>query len=81
MINEKNDPKGLRIYCVYFENKNPKCKRNSTEDPKVILQKIAELGGTQNYYIADSLHSLHLAFINVSNAVEINIKMVHNFNN
>lgn len=81
MVNEKNEPKGLKIYCVYFENKNPIYNGDSDDDPKNILKQIAILGGTQDFYMADSLKSLHMAFINISNAVEINVKLAHNFNN
>lgn len=74
MKNEINDKKGLRIFCIYFEN--PEYRFNSTDDPISILKKISELGGTNgNYYSANSLPTLVKAFSDVSKAIEINFKL------
>lgn len=74
MKNEKNDKKGLKIYCIYFEN--PEYRSNSSDDPKEILKEISNLGGTGGkYYSANSLPTLIEAFIDVSKAIELNFKL------
>lgn len=74
MKDEINQTKGVRIYCIYFENKE--YSFNSTDDPTNILKRISELGGTNgNFYSASSLSSLFQAFTDVSNAIEINFKL------
>ena len=70
---EKNKRKGTKIYCIYFENEEYRC--NSDEDPKIILQQICELGGTETYKYAKDLPTLLGAFTEISNAIETNFKL------
>lgn len=70
---EKSKNKGTKIYCIYFEN--AEYRSNSTEDPKIILQSICDLGGTETYKYAKDLPTLFKAFSDISKAIEINFKL------
>ena len=54
MIKEKNIENGVRIFCIFFKNKEEKYGNIEGKAEK-ILQEIAELGQTQQYYNSDSL--------------------------
>ena len=75
MKNETDPKKKLRIYSIYFEN--PEYRSNSTQDPKITLNKIIELGGTDKIYESNSLPTLIKAFTDVSKAIQTNFKLYH----
>ena len=75
MKNETDPKKKLRIYSIYFEN--PEYRFNSTQDPKITLNKIIELGGTDKIYESNSLPTLIKAFTDVSKAIQTNFKLYH----
>ena len=56
MIKEKNIENGVRIFCIFFKNKEKKYDFGKIEGKaEKILQEIVELGQTQQYYNSDSL--------------------------
>lgn len=74
MKDEINNKKGAKIYCIYFDN--PDFRNDSTDDPKNIVKKISELGGTGGTYkFANSLPTLVTAFSDISKAIETNFKL------
>lgn len=77
---KKKDNK-CKIYCVFFENKEPNFDISKrTGDPKEILKQIAKLGETDNYYSSDSLPSLFKAFRNISDTIQTNYSSKYKFN-
>ncbi len=65
MISEdkKNDIRS-KIFCIYF--KNEKYSDNN------IMERIAKIGGTKNYYASKSLEELYKIFKNINEAIETN---------
>ena len=76
MKNEKARENGVKIYCVYFQNKEEtydfgECKGKSED----ILKEIAEMGETNIVYNSDSLETLCDAFNRINEAIETNYRL------
>ena len=87
MANE-NKKYGLRIYCIYFENKDPNYfHQNNAKDD---LENIALIGNpdikkegntdgnTTHYYHSNSLYDLCKVFEEISHLVEKNYSLKFN---
>ena len=77
MEKEKNMENGVKIYCIYFQNKESNydygaIKGKSSE----ILKEISRLGGTNEFYNPDSLNSLCNAFFKINEAIENNSRII-----
>ena len=71
MEKEKARENGVKIFTVYFNNKDEQydfgeMKGKSQE----ILEEISKLGGTKKVYYSDSLKSLCDAFYKINEAIE-----------
>lgn len=87
MANE-NKKYGLRIYCIYFENKDPGYFQNNAKDT---LEKIALIGNPDikkegntdgnipHYYHSNSLEELCKIFEDISLLVEKNYSLKFNY--
>lgn len=77
MEKEKAIENGVKIYCIYFHNKE---SRYNIGKPKgkstLILQEISQLGRTNGFYIPDSLNSLCDAFFKINEAIETNSRII-----
>ena len=76
MEKEKARENGVKIYTVYFHNKDEQydfgdMKGKSQE----ILTEISGLGGTNKVYYSDSLTSLCDAFNKINEAIEITTRL------
>ena len=76
MEKEKARENGVKIYTVYFHNKDEQydfgdMKGKSQE----ILNEISRLGGTNKVYYSDSLTSLCDAFNKINEAIEITTRL------
>ena len=60
---KKNDIRS-KIFCVIF--KNEEYSENN------ILENIAKIGGTKNYYASKSLEELYKTFKSINEAIETN---------
>lgn len=70
---EKKRENGCKIFSIYLKNLEStydfgEIKGKSEE----IIQKIAELGETKNYYNPDDLNSLCDSFLKISEAIQTN---------
>ena len=73
---EKARENGVKIFCVYFQNKEDNydfgdCKGKSEE----ILKEIAKMGETNIVYNSDSLETLCNAFKRINEAIETNYRL------
>ena len=73
---EKAIENGVKIFCVYFQNKEEtynfgECKGKSED----ILKEIAEMGETNIVYNSDSLETLCNAFKRINEAIETNYRL------
>ena len=76
MIKEKNIENGVRIFCISFKNKEKKYDFGNIEGKaEKMLQEIAELGQTQQYYNSDSLLELSKIFNRINEAIQTNYKL------
>ena len=76
MKKENARENGVKIYCVYFYNKESnydfgKMKGKSLD----ILNEISRMGGTNKVYQSDSLKSLCDAFNKINEAIENNSRL------
>jgi len=62
--------KKYMIFCIFFKRKDSYSKKGDD-----LLKKIAEIGGTDDYFNSNSLESLCETFNKISNAIQINIKL------
>lgn len=77
MANEKNKKYGLRIFCVYFENNDPKYFKSNAKDT---LEKLSIYGNTDHYYYSDTREILIDQFEKISHFIEKNYKLKINCN-
>ena len=71
MEKEKARENGVKIYTVYFNNKDEKYDFGEMEGKsQEILEEISILGGTNTVYYSDSLKSLCGAFYLINEAIE-----------
>ena len=71
MEKEKARENGVKIYTVYFHNKEESYDFGEMEGKsKEILEEISKLGGTNKVYCSDSLISLCDAFNLINEAIE-----------
>lgn len=75
MIKEKDQDNGLRIFCIFFQNKVKGFIKEVKGDSKFILNQIANLGETKQYYNSDSLSSLFNIFSRISNTIQNNYRL------
>ena len=73
---EKARENGVKIFCIYFKNKEKDydigdCKGKSEE----ILNEIAKIGETNKVYNSDSLETLCKAFERINEAIETNYRL------
>ena len=82
MEEEKNMENGCKIFSILFKNND-----SSYEFDKVIgqaeniLQKIAELGGTNHYYTSETLLELNNTFKLINDSIKNNFGLKINLNN
>lgn len=71
MEKEKARENGVKIYTVYFHNKEKSYDFGEMEGKsQEILEEISKLGGTNKVYCSDSLKSLYDAFNLINDAIE-----------
>ena len=61
----------MQIFCIYFKQESSRAKRAEN-----LLEEIAKIGGTDNYFNSNSLESLYETFYKISDAIQINYKLV-----
>lgn len=71
MMMENKKENGVKIYCIYFKNRN----ENDNLDASSILEDIATKGGTDIVYTSDSLESLCKVFDRINEAIETNYRL------
>lgn len=76
MQKESAKENGVKIFCIYFQNKEPnydfgKIKGKSLE----ILNEISKCGGNHEVYTSDSLESLCNVFKKINEAIETNYRL------
>ena len=64
---EKDIENRIRIFCIYFKNKE-KYKQYGESH----LSEIAKIGGTEKYYNSDTLHGLFKNFKDISDSIQTN---------
>jgi hypothetical protein len=60
-----------KIFCIYFKNDSTIFSQKGGD----LLKKIAELGGTDDYFNSDSLESLYNTFDKISDAIQTSYKL------
>ena len=60
-----------KIFCIYFMNDSSIFSQKGGD----LLKKIAELGGTDDYFNSNSLESLVDIFNKISDAIQTNYKL------
>ena len=64
MNDEREQKNKIKIFCIFF--------KSELHPGNEMLKKIAEIGGTNNYYISDSLGGLFKIFKTINEAIETN---------
>ena len=75
---EKNRENGCLIYTILFKNKDPGYMSEVKEKPEDILQKIAELGGTEKYYLSKDTTELLNVFKSINQAIKTSFGSILN---
>ena len=76
MNEEKNRLNCCKIYSIYFKNMDQQYEIGESKGKSnIVLQKIAEIGGTQHYYTPRNLHELCDTFKTISDAIQTNYKL------
>ena len=76
MKNEKDRENGCKIFSIFFKNKEKRYDFGKWEGKaEMILQEIAKLGETENYYNSNSLNELYKIFGKINEAIQINYKL------
>lgn len=70
MKKEKNDDNNCSIYSIFFGNDSEENK-----EAKIILNNIAKLGGTNQFYNSDNLCKLCESFLKISEAIQTNFRL------
>ena len=61
----------IKIFCIYFKNDSSFYSKKGG----ILLKKIAEIGGTDDYFNSNSLESLIETFNTISDAIQTNYKL------
>lgn len=76
MESEKKYKNETQIYCIHFKNNDPQYEfgefKGKSEE---ILRSIARIGGTYDFYTADSLSELYDCFNSISDAIQSNYSL------
>ena len=76
MEKEKARENGVKIYTVYFHNKDEVYDFGEMQGKsQEILEEISKLGGTNKVYYSDSLMSLCDAFYKINEAIETSTRL------
>ena len=67
MEKENKIENGCKIFCIFFKNE----KYSGNE----MLEKIAKIGGTGNYYTTKNLIELYKVFEKINEAIENNCRL------
>jgi hypothetical protein len=60
-----------KIFCIFFKNNRSYYSKEGGD----FLKKIAEIGGTNDYFTSNSLESLIETFNKISDAIQNNYKL------
>ena len=89
MKNEKKKENRCKIFSIYFKNNEEQYEFGEIKGKsEEMLQKIAQLGGTERCYNSNNLKELCNVFNKISDAIETNYKLklknnsysINNFN-
>ena len=73
---EKSRENGVRIYSVYFQNKEQNYDFGENKGKsEELLKEISKIGETNMFYKSDSLESLCRAFSRINEAIETNYRL------
>jgi len=76
MEKEKARKNRLKIYCIFFENKDQSYNVGNIRGKAVeVLNTIVKIGETNMVYKSDSLETLCQAFTKINEAIETNYRL------